>query len=192
MTTTPPGFLTVFPGWNVWDIYQADEPDVGLLEKLMLAGLSRDRQLQVWVENNIKDNAPGSAVADPANPAALRGDQIQIIPKVTGLKDDVGRESAGIGGPIHIGDPDATGEAQLRTVRFFNRAAQSSVMPWPHDGNYVVDASYVPSTSNPVTNAEAPGSLAGGITKAGESLMTGVKIAGVGIGLLLLLQLTRK
>lgn len=189
--TTPAGFLTVFPGWNVWDIYQADDPDKGLLDTLMLAGLSRDRQLQVWVENNIKDNAPGTAVADPANPTALRGDQIQIIPKVTGLKIDAGRENAGLGGEFHIGDKDATGTAELRTIRFFNRGAQA-VMPWPHDGNYVVDAAYIPSTSNPVTNAAPPSSLPGALKPIGDSLVTGLEIAGVGIGLLLLLQLTRK
>jgi hypothetical protein len=189
--TTPAGFLTVFPGWNVWDLYQANEPDVGLLETMLLAGLSRDRQLQIWVENNIKDNAPGAAVADPLNPAALRGDQIQIIPKVTGLKIDAGRENAGLGGSQHIGDKDAKGDAELRTVRFFNRGVQA-VMPWPHDTNYLVDVAYTPSTSNPVTNAEAPSSLASGLTKTGDALMTGAKIAGVGIGLLLILQLTRK
>src|SRR5260221_1499969 len=59
----PPGLVPIFAGWNVWDIWQADKPSfdvIALRETLQ-------RQLQVWIQNQIKDNAPCSPEADPRN-----------------------------------------------------------------------------------------------------------------------------
>ena len=80
--TTPAAFVPIFAGWNVWDIWQADDPSFSV----MTLGESLERQLRVWVENAVKDGAPGAAVADPLNPAALRGAQVQPIGRVTDLK----------------------------------------------------------------------------------------------------------
>ena len=188
-TPTPQGFAPIFPGWNVWDLWVADDPDTSILTDLWNAGESPERVMRVWVENELEENAPGSAVADPANPAALRGDQIQPIPKVTGL--DVAASRADIpalAGAEQVGKQGST--ATLRTVRFWNRGAQT-VMPWPHDENFLLDAVYTPSTTNAVTNAPQPTSLAGTATDAGAAIGHGLEtLAWVvgGVAALLLLS----
>jgi hypothetical protein len=65
-------------------------------------------------------------------------------------------------------------------------------MPWPHDKNFLVDVVYQPSASNALTNGPAPATAGAALGQAAESLKTGLEIAGVGIGLLLLFQLLRK
>ncbi len=175
MTTpaTPQGFAPIFPGWNVWDLWVADDPDTSILTDLWNAGESPERVMRVWVENEIEENAPGSAVADPANPAALRGDQIQPIPKVTGL--DVAASRADIpalAGAEQVGKQGST--ATLRTVRFWNRGAQT-VMPWPHDQNFLLDAVYTPSKANAVTSGPQPSSLGGAASSAADSIGHGLE-----------------
>lgn len=168
MTAPPVGFAPVFKGWNVWDVWQADDPDESVLDAIWTAGMSQERLLRVWVENELKENAPGVAVADPLNPAALRGDQVQPIPRVQGLAVAVTRSSVpGLGGALQVGTP--TSKASLRTVRFFNRG-DVSVLPWPRDKNFVLDSVYTPSTSNPVTSAPAPDSLAGAAGGVGKGV----------------------
>jgi len=174
-----PGFAPIFPGWNVWQIWQADDPTFSI----MTIGESLDRQLQVWVEDQIKDNAPGSAVADPANPLALRGDQIQIIPEVTGLEVAAARgDIPEFAGALQIGTPKS--KAVRRWVRFWNRGSATS-LPWPHDENYMLEDVYTPSSSSSITNAPQPGSLAGAASSAADAAASGLKVLAVGAGVVL-------
>lgn len=191
--TAPAGFAPVFKGWNVWDLWQADDPDESVLGAIWHAGESQERLLRVWVENELKENAPGVAVADPLNPAALRGDQIQPIPRVTGLVPAATRASVpALAGAMQLGTADS--KATLRTVRFFNRGDES-VLPWPHDQNFLVENIFTPSASNPVTNAPAPGSLAGSAAAAaagvGSSLQTLTWVIGGAAALLILSKFRR-
>jgi hypothetical protein len=165
MAATAAGFAPVFAGWNVWDVWQSDDPPFSVLN----IGLDLERQLRIWVENTLKDNAPGSAVADPANPFALRGDQIQIIPKTEGLAVETSRADVPeFAGSVNLGGGEDS-KAILRTVRFFNRGSPTS-LPWAHEPGYLLDTVYTPSSSNPVTNAPQPGSLGGAASKAGDEL----------------------
>lgn len=179
-TATPAGFAPVFPGWNVWDVWQADTPDQNVLGSIWTAGESEDRLLQVWVENELADNAPGVSVSDPLNPAALKGDQVQIIPSAQGLTAAATRASIPeIAGTLQLGTADST--ARERTVRFYNRGS-ASVLPWPHDQNFVVDSVYTPSTTNPITSAPAPSSLAGAAGQATAALGHVVEVLAWGAG----------
>jgi hypothetical protein len=148
--------------------------------------------LRIAVENWIKDNAPGAAVADPANPAALRGDQVQIIPSAGTLEALQTRgEIPEFAGAVQVGDADS--RAKLRVVRFFNRGVPA-VVPWMHDANMLLDTVYAPSSANPITNAPAPDSLAGAAGAAGETLKTvAIVVGGVAAAALLvaLLQAAR-
>ena len=186
-----PGFVPIFQGWNVWDVWQADDPDTGLLGSIWTAGESQERILRAWVEDQIKDNAPGAAVADPANPAALKGDQIQIIPQVPtvsqsnskGLSVVATREDIPtLAGEQQIGKSDS--KATLVTVRFWNRGAQTT-MPWAHDANFLLDRVYLPSAQNSVTNSPAPSSLAGSASGLADTAGTVIKVVAIGAGVVL-------
>lgn len=163
----PRGAAPIFPGWNVWELWQAEDPDFGPIDSVMMAGVGLDRQLRIWVENLIADGAPGAAVADPANPAALRGAQIQILPSAGELAPFRTRaELPELAGALQVGDSDS--KARKVFVRFFNRGA-SAWLPWPHDKNFVLEAAYAPSSDSPLTSGEAPSSLAGAASSAAES-----------------------
>jgi hypothetical protein len=162
---TAPGFAPVFVGWNVWDIWQSDDPPFSVLN----VGLDLERQLRIYVENQIKDNAPGAAVADPLNPAALRGDQIQIIPRVEGLEFERTRADVPeLAGSVNLGGGDDA-KALLRTVRFFNRGIESA-LPWPHGDGYLLENVYKPDPKNPVTGAPQPGSLGGAASEGAAAV----------------------
>lgn len=187
----PAGFVPVFQGWNVWDVWQADDPDTNILGKIWTAGESSERLLRVWIEDQLRDNAPGSAVADPANPLALSGAQIQPIPsvKTVPISDADGLAVAAtradipeLAGALQLGNSDS--KATLHTVRFYNRGALT-LMPWPHDQNFVVDRAYIPSAQNPVTNSPPPSSLAGGASGALDDVKSVVTVLAVGAGLVL-------
>jgi hypothetical protein len=182
--TTPAGFAPVFAGWNVWSLWQADDPDESVLAKIWHAGMTPERLLRVWVEDQLRDNAPGVAVADPANPAALSGDPVQPIPGATGLDAALTRGSVpALAGAQQLGT--ASSGAQLRFVRFFNRGT-ASVMPWPHDVNFELDTVFQPSATNPITNAPGPATLAGAASNALGGLVTALEIAAaVGVAVLL-------
>lgn len=182
-SSSAPGFVTVFPGWNVWALWRSDDPDRGILGTIWTLGMSADQELRVWVEDEIKDNAHGAAVADPLNPAALRGAQIQIIPSANGLAVDATRaDIPDLAGAVQLGK---TGSKASRVfVRFFNRGDRS-VMPWPHDANVLLDSSFVPSSSNSITNGAAPGSLAGSATSLAQGAETVVKVIAIGAGVVL-------
>jgi hypothetical protein len=180
----PPGMVPVFPGWNVWTVWQVD--DLGDLNPANF-GLSKERRLRIWVEAAAQA-APGAAVADPVNPLALKGAQVELIPTTEGLELAAGR------------DPSLmlSAAAHPFNVRFFNRGA-FGVTPWPHDDEYLLDDVWRPSTSNPITNGPRPDSLGGGATDAANAVknaagdIAGVVVVAVaGVGLILLLSRVRK
>jgi len=178
-----PGFVTVYPGWNVWALWRSDDPERGILGTLWNAGLSATRELQIWVEDQIKDNANGAAVADPANPFAARGDQIQLIPGANGLAVDATRaDIPELSGSLQLGKKGS--KASRVFVRFFNRG-QQSLMPWPNDDNVLLDNSFLPSSTNSLTNGAAPSSLGGAATDLANSAESVVKVIAIGGGLVL-------
>jgi len=190
MTTAPAGMAPVFHGWNVWDVWQASDPDENILGKIWHAGISPDQLLRLWVENQIEDNAPGANVSDPLNPSPehFRGDEVQIIGKPSGLEVAAARESAGLGDALQVGNEGS--EALFRSVRFYNRGGET-VMPWPRDKNFVVDAVYTPSATNPLTNAPAPTTAGAALGSAGDSLahaLTALAWVGGAVGALFVLS----
>jgi len=138
-------FATVFPGWNVWTVYQVkDLSDTNPL----FWGLDRERRLRIWVEDKLRLGAAGAVVADPVD---LKGGQIEILPSpptdlsVIERKEGVGGASALI----------VDGPADLRTVRFFNRGAPSKLV-WPHDDEYLLNEVFQPSPKAQSTSGPAP------------------------------------
>ncbi len=175
--TTPaaPGFAPVFAGWNVWDVYQADSPDENVLGAIWHAGISEDRLLQLWVENEIENNAPGANLSDPLNPNPehFRGDSVQIIQGAGTLSRAAVRDSIpALAGAQQLGNTDST--ARLRTVRFYNRG-QATTMPWPHDQNFLVDAVFQPDPTNGITNAPAPSTFGGSVKELGSGIAHAVE-----------------
>lgn len=180
---TPAGFVTVFPGWNVWSVWRSDDPIQGIAGSIWNAGLDADRITRIWVEDEIKTNAPGAAVADPANPGALKGDQVQIIPSANGLAVDASRaDTPQFAGALQLGEKDS--KAQLVFVRFYNRGA-AAVMPWPHDENFLLDSAFLPSSTNTISNGAAPSSLGGTATDLANQAATVIKVVAIGGGVVL-------
>jgi len=142
-------FLTIYPGWNVWDVYQVND----LPFSLMMVGVSPERQLRIWVEDAVRLGAPGALVADSID---LKGGQVEILNGIpAGLKVDQRKED--VSSSVLV-----SGSATLHTVRFFNRGDKAS-MSWPHDESYLLDKDYVPSPTNPATASPAPSTIAGGL-----------------------------
>lgn len=174
-------FLTINPGWNVWDVWQVND----LPFSLMMLGVSPERQLRIWVEDAVRLGAPGALVADSID---LKGGQVEILnAKPVGLAQAQRKEQ--VPGPALL----VNGAATLKTVRFFNRGDKAT-MAWPHDDSYLLDATYVQSPTNPATAGPGPTTIAGtvgqGITQPIKDLGPGtLAIAGVvGIGVLLYLN----
>jgi hypothetical protein len=188
--TPAAGFAPIFPEWNVWQVWGSDEPNQGLSGLIFNTGLSLERQLQIWVENAIEEGAPGVAVADPLNPAALRGDQIQLLPNAGTLAVLVNRASApSLAGALQLGDTDS--KAILYTVRFYNRGT-AGLLPWPHDENYVLENVFQPDPANPLTSGPAPSSLAGSVTAGlSATAKTIAIVGGVVLGGILLIALVK-
>ena len=179
----PAGFAQIFKGWNVWDVWQSQDPIQGIGGSILNAGLSLDRQLKIWIEDNIKDNAPGVAVADPANPMALKGDQIQIVPAAGGLAVLQTRADVpGLAGALQLGEMGSQG--LKRTVRFFNRGIEAAIA-WPHDENYLLDTVYQPDPANAITSGPAPSSLAGAAGEALDTAGSVLKVVAIGAGVAL-------
>lgn len=179
-SNVPAGMAPVFAGWNVWDVYQATDPDEGILGKIWHAGIAQDQLLKLWVENQVEDNATGANVSDPLNPDPehSRGDEVQLLTtKPTGLGIAAARESAGLGGALQLGN--AGSQAVLSSVRFYNRG-KATVMPWPHDKNFVVDAVYAPDASNPLTNAPPPKTAGGTLGALGAEAGTVLMYVAIG------------
>jgi hypothetical protein len=175
--SSEPNIIPIFPGWNVWNIWQVNDLDFNPLN----IGITPERQLRIWVEDQIRENAGAAEVADPV---ALKGSQIQVLPGLpTGLKimmrkDQVtGCEGDGCAGPLMV----VNGPATLKTVRFFNRSNSQTSMPWPHDNNYLVDSTYIPDTANPTTAGPGPGTiLSSAADAASATVNTLTKVALVG------------
>lgn len=173
---TSSNILTVFPGWNVWSVYQVKD----LPTTLMMMGVTRDRQLQIWVEDAVRLGAGGAIVADPVD---LKGSQVQILQgpptdlEVEERKEDVPGASA----------MTVSGPADLRYVRFYNRGTPAS-MNWPHDENYLLNEVYHPSEKSPETKGPPPPTVTNNLgSQGGEVLGEALKgLAIVGGGLLLL------
>jgi hypothetical protein len=171
----PAGFAPVFAGWNVWDIYQANTPDEGVLGTLWHAGISQDELLQTWVVDQIEDNAPGANLSDPLNPdpRKFRGDVVQIIPNAGTLARAAVRDAIPtLAGAQQLGTANST--ARLVTVRFYNRGA-ASTMPWPHDQNFLVDSVFAPDAGNMITNSPAPSTAAGTLSDIGSGIGHGLE-----------------
>ena len=145
-----PALAPVFKGWNVWAVDQVKDLDFTVLGICV----SRDRQLQVWVEDHVRLDAPGTDVADPLD---LKGSQVQILAgdAPAGLK--VFRRKEQVPGDVML----VNGESDLRLVRFFNRG-QASSLPWPHDDNYILDAVYQPDPGQSITSGPPPREIASG------------------------------
>lgn len=187
----PAGFAQIFPGWNVWEIWQSQDPVEGIGDAVLNAGVSLERQLRIWVEDWLREHAPTAAVADTANPFALKGSQIEIIPNPGGLERLQTRADVpGLAGAMQLGKEGSQG--LKRTVRFFNRGGETAAA-WPHDENYLLESVFQPSATNAITNGEAPTSLGGAASGAADTIGATLKVvaivAGVGIGALLLIQI---
>lgn len=161
-----PNIIPIFPGYNVWNVWQVNDLDFSPFN----IGVTPERQLRIWVEDQIRDKAGAAEVADPL---ALKGSQIQVLPGLpTGLKimmrkeQVTGCEGDGCAGPTMV----VNGPASLKAVRFFNRSNSQTSMPWPHDDNYLVDAAYVPSVTNPTTSGPGPGTILSPVTSAASDL----------------------
>lgn len=175
-----PGFAPIFKGWNVWDVYALNN----LHTEIGGIGVSDDRRLRIWVENEIKDHAPAAAVDDQANPNKLVGAMIEIIQNA-GTLSPAARRVDLPGAPMLLDGP-----ATLHTVRFFNRGDQTE-LSWPHNDNFLLDTAYEPSAASPITSGAAPSSLAGDVGAAAESIkhltvvVLEVAAIGAGVGLLI-------
>lgn len=138
---------TVFPGWNVWAVWQVQD----LPFSPLMVGVSRDRQLRIWVEDQVRLHAR----AEVADPLDLKGSQVEILTGNPGLQVDMRKED--IPGPSLVVETQDL-PPQLRFVRFFNRGP-SSQLPWPHDESYLLDAVFRPDTTNSVTKGPGPGTI---------------------------------
>jgi hypothetical protein len=175
-------FAPVFEGWNVWNIYQTNELDFSI----MMIGVSRDRQLRIFVEDALR--LAGVEIADSID---LKGSMVEILTgPPSGLASAMRKENL----PF---TPAVNGPAELRTVRFFNRGATQPVA-WPHSDNYLLDEVFKPAADNPATRGPKPPTTAGGvadgvlqpITDAVKSAVSSplVLIGAAGLGLYLLLN----
>ena len=164
-------FATVFPGWNVWSVYQVKD----LPFSPMMLGVSKERQLRIWVEDQVRLHAPGAVVADSID---LKGGQVEILPSkqaVEGLH--VAERKEQVGGPVLL----VEGPADLFYVRFFNRGVGSQ-LSWPHDGEYLLNEVFMPSDSSPATSGPAPTTITQGVGEPVKAVVTPLLWAG---GLLL-------
>jgi hypothetical protein len=179
----PAGFAQLFKGWNVWDVWQSQDPVEGLGGAILNAGVSLERQLRIWVEDWLREHAPAAAVADTANPFALKGSQVEIVSNPAGLELLQTRADVpGLAGALQLGKEGSQGKKI--TVRFFNRGDETAT-DWPHDENYLLDAVYQPSATNPLTNAAAPTSLGGAASGAADAAEKTLKVVAIGGGLVL-------
>lgn len=174
MIGAPSGFAQLFKGWNVWAVLAQND----LSFDPLMAGLSPERRLRIWVEEQA-DQAPGAAVADPLNPLGLRGGQVEIIQSAEGLEPEAERAQEFPGSAINIGPNHSR-----VFVRFFNRG-EAAVTPWPHDADFYVDTIYAPAADNPITSAPQPGSLAGAASSAADTAGGVLKVVAIGAGVVL-------
>lgn len=168
-------FAPVFKGWNVWVV--AQKKDLGF--NPLMVGISRDRQLRIWVEDQVRENAGGAELADPI---AFKGSQVEILPaRPTGLKSSQNKDQVPGENSLFLDAP-----ADLRVVRFFNRGAPSRLV-WPHDDDYLLDEVLQPDEGNPTTSGPPPKTITEDVTEPLKDIGAGVlTVVGVGVGALLL------
>lgn len=188
--TAPLGFAEVFPGWNVWQVWQADDQVLSVVDQLLFAGVSNERRLRVWVEDWLRLRDTQAEVAQHWN-GALKGDAIEIIPNAAGLSVLQSRSDVpGLGGAQQRGELNSKVSAYV--VRFYNHATVPSVVAWPTDENYLLESVYQPATDNPLTSAPAPSSTLGDVGKAtGEVLKTVAIVGGIALGAALVIGLVQ-
>jgi hypothetical protein len=169
-----PSLAHVFKGWNVWAVDQVD--DLPVLTNPMMWGVSRDDQLRIWVEDQVRLHAQGASVADPID---LKGSHVEILAgPPAGLAVEQKKEDVPGDVPLMTGGP-----AALRYVRFFNRGEESD-LPWPHDDDYLLDRTFTPSASSPATSGPGGGTIIDrNIIQPGEDVLKGVAVV-FGIGVL--------
>lgn len=186
----PAGFVQVFPGWNVWDVWQADDQKLGVVDSVMLAGVGNERRLRIFVEDWLREHDTQAQVADHWN-GALKGDAIDIVPNAAGLSVLQTRADVpGLAGSQQRGEPNSP--VKLWTVRFFNRSSAPSAVAWPTDDNYLLEQVYQPATNNPLTNAPAPRSTLDDVAKgAGEVIKVVAIVGGIALGAVLVVQLVQ-
>lgn len=171
----------VFQGWNVWGVWQSRD----LSFDPLMVGVSRDSRLRIWVEDHVRLEAAGTEVADPI---MLKGDQIQILNGRPNLAIEKRKEELP-GDTVPVLDPQSE-PPDLRYVRFFNRG-QASFLPWPHDGDYLLEEVLRPDPNNPVTAGPGPGTAFGrNVGKPGEDILKKMLIlAAIGAGGVLLVKM---
>ncbi len=142
-----------------------------------MAGVDPERALRIWVEDQVDDHAQGAVVGDPVspNPKKFKGDMVNVLPGTGTLKGAAFRiDVPALAGQQQLG---VTGsKATLHVVQFFNRGA-ATVMPWPHDKNFLVETVFEPDASNPLTNAEPPGSAAEDLAAAAGAFGHATEVA---------------
>ncbi len=130
MTLALPADVPILDGWNVWDVLQSLVPvdPAGTL----------DQQLAAFVREAV--GVPDLPIALTSHAAA--GEAITsraVIPELAGVP------SLGVKGSA----------AGRRTIAFESPGGITSI-PWPHDGNLILDTVYEPAP------APSPGNVAQG------------------------------
>lgn len=188
--TAPAGFAQVFPGWNVWSVWQADDQKLSVVDELLFAGVSNERRLRIWIEDWLREHDTQAEVADFKN-GSLKGNSIEIVPNAAGLAElQTRRDVPGLAGEQQRGDDGSA--VKLWTVRFHNRATVPSAVAWPTDDNYLLETVYEPAGSNPLTNAPPPSSTVGDIAKGvSDTLKVVAIVGGLALGAVVLIQLVQ-
>jgi len=141
----PDSRLTVFNGWNIWDVYQSQapiDPTPGTL----------DQQLKAWVIDAAALE-PEAQVALVSNAAA--GPIVQSRESVPEVAQS----------PLTLG---TGGSAVFKRTVAFHTTGDRKSLPWPHDMNYMLDAVYLPAPApaTPAPKPNAPSSSGGGLMLA--------------------------
>lgn len=158
----------IIPGWNVWDVFQAQAPIDPLPGSL-------DQQLATWVRTvaELPDDQPIAVVSNAAAGQVL-----------------VTRSSfPTLAGPPLLGASDSA--VVKRTIAFENAGPRLTVA-WPHDMNTILDAVYIPAPALPNQPSTPP---AGGPVPAPAATSnnadggdeSAVVLLGLGVGLCALL-----
>jgi hypothetical protein len=135
----------IFPGWNVWGVWQAKD----LPFNPFMVGVSRDRQLRIWVEDHVRTEAGG---VDASDPLALKGSQVQILPGRPELQTfKTKEEPPGDSVPLLPSGSDP----ELRWVRFWNDGTRGLIV-WPGDEEYLLDAILDPKGDDPTVKGPPP------------------------------------
>ncbi len=160
----PTDFAPIFKGWNVWSVWAKDDLDF----EFLMVGVSDERRLRIWVEDEVRTHLGSADVDDPID---LKGSQVEILHgPPEGLEPAAIKDK--VSGPIMLLD----GKATLHYVRFFNRGNEGKIS-WPHDLNFLLDTVYQPSETSPVTQGPAPPHIIDSPKEALKSSALGITVA---------------